>query len=226
MNKRRQGALWLAAGLMLLTAALAGLAVQARPTPTRAPLAALPQRLGPWTATAGDQRLDQAALALLNPSQHLLRSYARGQDDFCAVFVAFFDSQREGRMIHSPLHCLPGEGWVVSRRGRVRVDGPGGPWTVNHLILTRGLDELSVLYWYQGRGRVEASEYADRARLIWDGLRHGRSDGALARVISLNQPAPAAALARQKAFAARLIPALAAILPAGPDQPIGEGDGL
>jgi len=40
-----------------------------------------------------------------------------------------------------------------------------------------------VLYWYQSRDRVVASEYQAAAFVAWDALRYNRTDTSLVRVV-------------------------------------------
>ena len=210
---RRSVGLFVAAGLMVLALLLMAAGREVTPRQPVQPLDNLPLALGAWRGVGPDQRLDADTIAVLRPSAYLLRTYLHPGGESCAVFVAFFALQQEGQIIHSPRHCLPGSGWQISSREVVEVPGPDGPWRVNHLIMARNLDKLSVLYWYQGRGRVESDEYVDRARLVLDGLLHNRSDGALVR---LTMPTPRGvpeALKMQKQLASRLIPALWKLLP-------------
>ncbi|MCB2227453.1 MAG: EpsI family protein [Desulfarculaceae bacterium] len=213
MSKRRTKGLFIAAALLLLAALLISVGQEVTPQKLQAPLDQLPLALGKWRGIGADMPLDQDTIALLRPTDYLLRNYANPGGGICAVFVAFFALQQEGQIIHSPRHCLPGNGWQISSRQAVEVEGPDGPCTVNHLILSRNLDKLSVLYWYQGRGRVEADEYMDRARLVLDGILDNRSDGALVRLTMDTPRGVAHSLALQKELASRLIPALWKILP-------------
>jgi hypothetical protein len=41
-----------------------------------------------------------------------------------------------------------------------------------------------MIYWYQGRGRIEASEYRDKINTVWDSTLRRRSDGAMVRVMT------------------------------------------
>ena len=41
-----------------------------------------------------------------------------------------------------------------------------------------------MLYWYQGRGRIEPSEYRDKLNTVWDSVSRQRSDGAIVRVMT------------------------------------------
>jgi hypothetical protein len=41
-----------------------------------------------------------------------------------------------------------------------------------------------MIYWYQGRGRKNSSEYLDKFDTILDSIISGRSDGSMIRVIT------------------------------------------
>lgn len=215
MPARRRPGLWLlmATGLMLLALVLAHLGSQVRPRQLAAPLADLPVALGPWRGVGPDVALDQATLDLLKPQDYLLRNYIDAQGQVCALFAAYFGLQVEGAIIHSPRHCLPGAGWRIMSRDLVEVPSPQGPRPVNHLVIGQALDRMSVLYWYQGRGRVEANEYLDRLFLVLDGLRRQRTDGALVRLTSPLASGDARVLTAQIQMAEALIPALERLLP-------------
>ncbi len=183
------------------------------PQKLQKPLKDLPLALGTWRATGMDFPLDQDTLDLLKPNDYLLRNYVDPRGQVTAVFIAFFELQQEGQIIHSPRHCLPGGGWQISHREEVEVPGAQGPYKVNHLILSKNLQRLSVLYWYQGRGRVEADEYYDRLCLVLDGLFKDRTDGALVRLTTgMNDNNPKV-LQEQIALAAKMISAMNQLLP-------------
>jgi len=54
---------------------------------------------------------------------------------------------------------------------------------VNRYIVTHGEDRDLVLYWYQSRGRVVASEYKAKFWVVADAMRYNRTDTAIVRVI-------------------------------------------
>jgi len=217
--ERRRWPLWAAVGLMLLALLLVQRGRGVVRQELSRPLSSLPLSLGTWRALGPDQTLDRRTLEILRPQSYLLRNYMDPYGRLCALFVAYFGLQTEGQMIHSPRHCLPGAGWQIISRRRVAVPaGKGRHYTVNHLVLANELDRLSVLYWYQGRGKVEADEYRDRLSLMIDGILHDRSDGALVRLTMVLNPRDSELLKRQIELAAALIPALDALMP-----PLGSG---
>jgi EpsI family protein len=66
----------------------------------------------------------------------------------------------------------------------VPVSGEPLPINVNFYVVSRGQTQSLVLYWYQGHGRVVASEYRAKLFTILDSMRYRRSDTALVRVVA------------------------------------------
>jgi EpsI family protein len=101
------------------------------------------------------------------------------------LFIAYFSTQRTGKTPHSPKNCLPGSGWVQLAAGTVQIPVPGEaePISVNDYSVARGDNQSVVLYWYQARDRVIASEYAAKIFTVTDSIRYNRSDTALVRVV-------------------------------------------
>jgi EpsI family protein len=82
-------------------------------------------------------------------------------------------------------------------------------------MLQRGTLRAVVLYWYQGRGRVEANEYRVKWHLLWDAAVTQRSDEALVRIVVPFERDEDAAVAFAERVAATILPAVDAALPAG-----------
>jgi EpsI family protein len=100
------------------------------------------------------------------------------------LFVAYFRTQRTGQTPHSPKNCLPGNGWVQSSSEIINVDIPGrAPIEVNHYLVAKGDEKSVVMYWYQSRDRVVASEYKSKVESVLDAIRYNRSDIAIVRVV-------------------------------------------
>ncbi len=108
---------------------------------------------------------------------------------------------------------MPGAGWLPVSSGRERIGEDGNAATITRYEIVKGLDRQIVLYWYQGRGRVIAGEYANKAWLMLDAARYGRSDGGLVRIIAPVLTTPEDALAEVSSFAAAIMPRLSGYLP-------------
>lgn len=116
-------------------------------------------------------------------SNYLMRTYSLPGAAAFSLYVGYYESQRQGRTIHSPKNCLPGAGWEALISSKASVVTAAGPVEVNRYLLQNGKARALVLYWYQGRGRVVASEYAVKWNLLRDSALRRRSDEALVRVI-------------------------------------------
>lgn len=133
-----------------------------------------------------NQPIDQDTLDVLKADDLLSRIYQNRQTGQVAtLFVAFFQTQRTGKTPHSPKNCLPGSGWTPSQSGTIAIPVPGeeNPIRVNKYVVSRGQNESIVLYWYQARNRVIASEYSAKIYTVADSIRYNRSDTSLVRVV-------------------------------------------
>jgi EpsI family protein len=165
-----------AQGVMLYSA------VRPEAIPAGLPLSQLPNMLGSWQF-ALEGYVDQETRDVLKADDLLNRVYSNnGRDVY--LFVAAFRSQRNGKAPHSPKNCLPGSGWTPLASSDYTFDpGNGTPITVNKYIVAHGDDRSLVLYWYQSRERVIASEYRAKFFVVMDAMRLNRTDTALVRVV-------------------------------------------
>jgi EpsI family protein len=153
--------------------------------PLARPLAEFPAAIQGWKMV-DEGGMDQETLEVLRADDVLSRTYYDAASNRGAhLFVAYFQSQRTGQAPHSPKNCLPGSGWVPSESGIVSMTVPGAaaPIEMNRYVVTKGEDRSVVLYWYQTRDRVIASEYRARIYMVADAIRYNRTDTALVRVV-------------------------------------------
>jgi EpsI family protein len=216
--KQQVGTLW---RLLILIVLLAGTAMflhsrgQAEVLPPREPLDALPLQIQDWKGTVIP--IPQWALDVLGAGEFVEHNYSRApKEPSVDLFLAYFPSQRMGSTMHSPQNCLPGAGWTPIDTSRVDLNRPGGGTIrVNRYILSKGLDKLLVLYWYQAHGRVVSSEYWSKFYLVADAIEMNRSDGALVRVMTpiWGGESPAIADQRSTAFIQAVLPVLDKYIP-------------
>jgi EpsI family protein len=152
-----------------------------REVPLRTPLSAFPLRIDDWRGFDGPA-IEPEVARVLRADDYVNRVYRDRAGAPVGLWVAFYASQRQGDAIHSPLNCLPGTGWTPLDHTRPVLTIDDRPLRVNRYLVQKRGDRQVVLYWYQGRGRVIASEYANKAFLLLDAFRHRRTDGALVRV--------------------------------------------
>ena len=130
-----------------------------------------------------------------------------------SVYVGYYDRQERGRTIHSPKNCMPGGGWEALRSTVAELQTDAGPVRVNRYLLQSKDAVVLVLYWYQGRGRVQSNEYVVKWDMLRDAALRQRTDEALVRIVVpvRRDEEEAFALAAQAARTA--VPALFRSLP-------------
>lgn len=150
-------------------------------TPLAAPLSTVLASLPGYTVK--DQTISDEERAVAGMTEYVARSYSRNDTLAFTTLVSYYDRQAQGRTIHSPRNCLPGAGWEVLALGQKDLNVDGVTYTVNKYTLKKGLQSAVVYYWYQGRGRVVASEYSVKWNLLRDAAITGHTEEALVRVV-------------------------------------------
>lgn len=130
-----------------------------------------------------------------------------------SIYVGYYDQQFQGKTIHSPKNCLPGGGWEPLTSSRETIATSLGQVPVNRYLIGNGPAKALVLYWYQGRSRIEANEYVVKWDLLRDQALHGRSDEALVRVIVPVEDSEEEAYAKAVRVAATLVESVDRALP-------------
>jgi len=153
--------------------------------PVRTSFVEFPMQIGEWRGAQAPP-FDPLVIRVLGVSDYLTRAYFRADKAGVGLYIGYWESQRQGDTIHSPLNCLPGSGWDPVSKTTIEVPNGIGDdrIAVNRYVVQKGLDTQVILYWYQSHGKVVASEYWSRLFLIRDAVRLNRSDGSIVRVIA------------------------------------------
>ena len=95
----------------------------------------------------------------------------------------------------------------------VPLENGGKPYSINQVVIQKGLIKQVVLYWYQERGRIFPNEYWGRLYLVKDALTLHRTDGALVRISMAIKGSVADTVEKELRFIRDLTPMLAAYIP-------------
>jgi EpsI family protein len=174
--------------LLLLTGTLGASVWSDHRTPAIlvAPIDTISKTIGGWTSR-GDQPLGDTIVASLAATSYLSRTYRKDRTE-ADFFMAFYEQVRAGESMHSPKYCLPGGGWEFSDFRTVVLNNGGRPAKINRAIVRRGEERQLLLYWYQSRPRVIASEFESKFFLVWDGLVRGNQGGSIVRLMLPDRP--------------------------------------
>jgi EpsI family protein len=199
-----------------------------QPVPLAAPLTTVLASVPGYTVH--DQHVTEEERRVAGMTDYVARAYAQDTIVAFTTLVSYYDRQSQGKTIHSPRNCLPGAGWEVLRSGTRAVEADGVSHVVNHYTLKNGPATAIVYYWYQGRGRIVASEYQVKWNLLRDAALLGHTEEALVRVVAYVNPpggskdsasverAFAEADARGAAIAGKLIGEVTRVLPTTPAE--------
>lgn len=184
----------------------------ARSLPLRKPLTGVADQLGDFRSI-GDRPIEKWEDKILEGDAYLRRDYREttGGGAEADVFVAYYGSQTGGASIHSPRNCLPGAGWEPVAHTTIPVHTELGSGHVNRYVVQHGSGRRAVVYyWYEGRGRIAASEYLVKWQMLRDAVWRRRTDEALVRIVF---PGDSVAAATARGLVVRLSNDLAGRLP-------------
>ncbi|HAF23691.1 MAG TPA: EpsI family protein [Blastocatellia bacterium] len=162
-----------------------------------------PIQVGAWKQEGVDQRFDAQTMSVLRASDYLLRDYRLGNGQMANLYIGYYATQRDGASYHSPLNCLPGAGWSMVDPAMITIRLPNGKsFLANKYVVENGNIRELMIYWYQGRGRMIASEYWGKIYTVLDSVRLRRSDAAMVRVMVPITASDTAAIESAREFAA------------------------
>ena len=153
--------------------------------PVSPPLSGFPTKVGEYRMYQ-ENVVEKEVQEVLKADDILNRTYIRENSRIpYGMFVAYFRSQRTGQAPHSPKNCLPGNGFVPSVNDTIKIpiSGRTEPLDVNRYVVARGDQKSLVMYWYQSRDRVVASEYRAKFFAAADAIRYNRTDTAIVRTV-------------------------------------------
>ncbi len=143
-------------------------------------LASVPLDVGGWKGENFD--IGDATAAVLQASETLLRGYVDTSGNAIGLFIAYFRDQKYGSQIHSPRHCLPGGGWVLTGLKHVPFDLGEREIQVNRMTIARLSRVDQMFYWFHTRSGDLTSEYSLKFDLVRNSLLFSPTDAAIIRL--------------------------------------------
>jgi len=200
----------IAAGMLLLAMALTQYVSRVEEIRVHKPFSTFPKQIGEWSGK--ETRFEERVYDILGVDDSFLGHYFTPDKRYVQLYVGFYESQREGDIIHSPRNCMPGSGWNVSEISKEMIKDPNsgsGEAKVIKLLLQKGVEKQVVLYWFHSRGRIISSEYTQKVYLVLDSIFRHRTDGSFVRLITpVVGGNEGAAVTDLKDFAEALMPIL------------------
>ncbi len=184
--------------------------------PVKKSLSLFPHQIADYHLSDSFQSSSEV-LKMLGVDDYIQYNYIDGANTQINLYAGFYKAVGVTGGYHSPKNCLPGGGWGIDTVKNVMlqagIEGKKNS-TVSEMLIRNGADYQVVLYWYQNRGRIIASEYWEKIYLVLDALFKGRRDGTFVRIMTVAQDGDIkAAKERVKLFAEQVMPLFEEHLP-------------
>jgi exosortase D (VPLPA-CTERM-specific) len=182
--------------------------------------AVFPRQIGDWEQLGSRMTLERSVERVLGADDyHQVDLVRDGQATGVGLFMAWYYDQSQGG-VHSPEICLPGSGWEIAWLERTDITdkmNSTAPFGINRAIIQKGETRMMVYYWFEQKSRRIAWDFEAKFWLMVDGIRTGRTDGALVRLTTLIQPgeSDAEAEARLSEVLTGMVPVLPRFIPKG-----------
>lgn len=152
-------------------------------------LASFPTTIGQWKMVRSSESSEDI-IEMLGVDDDLQYTYRNPEGKVITLYIGYYGAVGVTGAYHSPRNCIPGGGWGIDDISPVTL-GTGiegnNRSVVSQMMIRNGDQYQIVLYWYQNRGRIIASEYWEKIYLVLDALRMGRRDGTFVRIMSTVQ---------------------------------------
>ncbi|WP_227271808.1 VPLPA-CTERM-specific exosortase XrtD [Roseobacter weihaiensis] len=150
-----------------------------------------PRQLEDWSQVGRATKLSPGIENVLGADDYHQVNFAVSEGTpLVGLFMAWYDDQSQGG-VHSPEICLPGAGWEIAWLERTDISqtmGTDTPFEINRAIIQKGEARMMVYYWFQQKSRKIAWDFEAKWWLMVDGIRTGRTDGALVRLTTIIAP--------------------------------------
>jgi len=162
---------------------------QVMPVPIKKPLSSFPVQVGDYVLSNSLQSSAEV-VEMLGVDDYVQYNYIHPDSTRINLYVGYYESVGTGGGYHSPKNCLPGGGWGIDTVREVAlpvgIEGKNDS-RVSQMLIRSGDQYQVVLYWYQNRGRIIASEYWEKIYQVLDALFKRRRDGTFVRIMATVQ---------------------------------------
>jgi exosortase D (VPLPA-CTERM-specific) len=122
--------------------------------------------------------LDKKTIDFLGLTDYSLIDFRTPKNQQINLYIAYYQTQKNGVVPHSPKLCIPGGGWRITELTEKQFK----EINFNKVLINKGKQRQLVYYWYQQRGESIANEYFLKWLTFVGSLKHRRTDGALIRL--------------------------------------------
>lgn len=181
-RSRRRGYYVVLLVIVIAASAAPALNLRAELPADRVPLSEFPLDLGGWIGQ--EHRLPLVTEEVAGATEYYYADYSYLHKGRVNLYLSYYASQTTGKIPHSPLICMPGDGWTIASLNEVTVGKAGDEFEVNRLVITKAERTLLAYYWLKQGDRNFNDETLARLDLLRSSVLHSRTDGALVRLVA------------------------------------------
>jgi EpsI family protein len=177
-----------------------------RQSPYDVNLTQFPETFGDWKGVDSDE-LSLRSQSILQLDQYVRRVYANSKGQRVFVYIGYWKKQNGEHQAakHSPLMCLPANGWTISspkpRTVAITTGPEGSAHTSRELVGQIKDDTVLFYYWFFSGERTYLDETEALFYIMKETLFHARSDGGIVELSAELNPALSPAEADTEAHA-------------------------
>lgn len=166
--------------LFALTALLVYKGPSSRASKKSMPLAKALSSIPGWTMV-GNSPLDSEIVTALKLDDYINASYSNGKD-VVSLYIGYYLTSKKVGASHSPLVCMPGQGWAVSEKNIPPLTVKTHEMHIAGMVIERGEEKELILYWFQAAEATSSGTFLQKLYALWaKALKHGE-DNAFVRV--------------------------------------------
>lgn len=170
------------AAIFVAAGAAPALSLRAEVPHDRTSLSEFPLALGGWVGQ--EHRLPLVMEKVAGATDYYYADYSYQQQRGVNLYLSYYASQTTGKIPHSPLICMPGDGWTIASLDKATVGKAGEEFQVNRLVIIKGQRTLLAYYWLKQGDRNFNHETLARLDLIRSSVLESRTDGGLVRLVA------------------------------------------
>ena len=137
--------------------------------------------LKPWEAHRS-LPLSDKIIEALELDDYVNRSFSNGRDAV-SLYIGFYGTQKKVGAAHSPLVCLPGQGWNLSAFANQNIQAGGNTLNLASMVIGKDEEQQLLLYWFQAYNRTSPGTFMQKVNLLRAKFLYAREDNAFVRVV-------------------------------------------
>lgn len=125
--------------------------------------------------------LSKSIIDSLYLDDYLFRSYTKN-GKVVTLYIGYYRKSDKIGAAHSPLVCLPGQGWEITLPQKVRIKVGEEFINSEKLISKKGSQQDLIIYWFQSNEETSSGTFKQKINNLIARIKGGGSENAFIRV--------------------------------------------